>query len=837
MNRLYELIAREHDLRLLTSALLAAGAGSYAAQNLLAWRVAARRRRTALFLSAAAALAVGSWLAATLAVQGAFPFLTPATGFGSVAASIGVSTAGALLALTVAVRGRPGYRDPLLAGAVLACSVACLVFLSLDSVTRPYRLAYGLGPVTATVMAAAALNGLGLGQIRHARGRWQVLQGASCLAAAQLLQVGGGLASILGFADWLAEADKPASLATEPVFVIVAASALVTLALSVVGSAVDHRLALQADREADRWRQLADSALEGILIHSGETVLDANAAFCAMVDTSLAALRGRPISDLFRLATGQRPPWDLSEPGASTAQQETALRAADGDAIPVEVVPRRITYKNRCAQVLAIRDLRERREAEARIRFLAHHDGLTGLANRVLFNERIELALGLADRSTGTVPVTVTVTVLCLDLDRFKAVNDSLGHAAGDLLLRQVAARLATATRATDTVARVGGDEFIIMQTGVRQPQAAAILATRLIEALCAPFDLDGKAASIGVSIGIALYRHDGSGVAELLRHADTALYRAKTDGRGAYRFYEPAMDAQLRERQALERDLRAAIGSGQFAMRYQPVLACASGEVAGFEALMRWNHPTKGAIDAAAFMPPAEEAGLIGVLGAWALEAACEAASGWPPSVRVAVGLSPARLRGGGLAAVVARALERTGLPASRLELELTEGALARDPADALAALDALRALGVGIVLDDFGVGHSGLGTLHRFPFTRLKIDRSFMAALAGEGRDDGRDHAIVPAILAMSRSLGIDVVAAGVETAAQLALLRAHGCGAVQGALVGGPMPADDVPGFLQDRAPSPRGASGHGRHALTKPFAVGMLASPVKDAIAGS
>lgn len=798
MSHLYEVIARRHDLRLLALALLVAGAGAYAAQNLLAWRLATPRRRTALFLAAVAALGVGAWLVTELAVKGMFPFLAPTAD--SAAAAIGLSSTGALLALTVALRGRPGYRDSLLAGAILACSVSCMLFLGFRSLAHPFRLAYGPVPITVTVLVAAVLNGFGLAQVRQARGRWQVLQSASCLAAAQLLQVVAGLSSVLSFTDWISAADQSASFATDPVVTVVIACGLVVLALGVFGSAVDHYLALQATR----WRQLADCALEGILIHCGGMVLDANAAFCVLIGRPLRELRGRQVNELFQLEAGRRAPWLLSESGAGDVRQEVALRAAASD-IPVEAVPRRITYRNRPAEVLAIRDIREQRKSEARIRFLAHHDGLTGLANRMLFDERIELALGLANRSPDTAPVTVTV--LCLDLDRFKAVNDSLGHAAGDLLLRQVAARLREATRATDTVARVGGDEFIIMQTGVKQPQAeatqaASILAARLIEALSAPFDLGGKAAGIGVSIGIALSGQNGSSVAALLRNADLALYRAKTDGRGAFRFYEPAMDAQLRGRQTLEQDLRAALDAGQIAMHYQPILACEGGEVSGFEALMRWTHPSRGSVPPSEFIPLAEQIGLIGGLGAWALEQACAAAVRWPPAIRVAVNLSPAQFHGGGLAAMVAGVLERTGLPAVRLELELTEGAPIKDTAEALAALDALTALGIAIVLDDFGSGYSSFGHLRRFAFTRLKIDHSFVAELAGPGRG----HAIVLGMLAMSRSLGIDVIAEGVETAAQLALLRAQGCGMVQGALFGDPMPAEAVRDFLQDRPPLP-------------------------------
>ncbi len=441
------------------------------------------------------------------------------------------------------------------------------------------------------------------------------------------------------------------------------------------------------------------------------------------------------------------------------------------------------------------------RQQEERIRHIAHHDPLTGLANRRLFQERMELALTLAAGRCAA----GAVAVLCLDLDRFKAVNDTLGHAAGDLLLRQVAERLRAATRATDTVARIGGDEFIVMQAGVRQPEMAGLLAARLVEALCAPFDLAGKPANIGASVGIALYPRDGDDASELLRVADVALYEAKQNGRGTHRFYEPAMDAQARERREMEADLRAAFGTGQLAVHYQPILSCRGGTVTGFEALIRWTHPRHGPVPPAVFVPLAEEAGLIGPLGAWALEAACLAALSWPAACRVAVGLSPAQFRGGDLADTVADVLRRTGLAPGRLELAVTEDLLLKHPAEALAALRAITALGVRVALGDFGAGYSSLASLRRFPLAKLKLDRSLTQAV---GERDGGGQAIVSAILAMARSLGLEVAAEGVETRQQLAALQALSCDQVQGHLLARPMPAGAVADYLQAARPNPAG-----------------------------
>ena len=793
MTWLYETLVHERNPVLLGLAVLAACAGSFGGRYALMRRTAATRPARAQWLAMAAlSLAAGAVLTHVLAVRGFFPYLGAPVDLGSSVLAYGIAAMGCVGAVTVSARARRGYRDLLLAGAVLAGSVACMVFLSLSSLTHPYKLGYELLPVSGTVLLAAVLGGFGLAS-GGPRSLWHQLQGASCLAMALVVLNISGLLSILSFSDWMAEADKPASLATEPVVVVLSACFLVVLLLGIAGAVMDHHLALQAERESDRLRELADSAMEGILIHRGGRVLDANAAFCALVETPLAMLRTRETATLFSLPFGAATPWEATNPGDACERQEIEVQAASGGTLPVEVLSRTIVYRGEPAQVLAIRDIRERRAAEARIRYLAHHDGLTGLANRTLFGEQFALALRLSQRSGSQ------VAVLCLDLDRFKAVNDILGHAAGDLMLQQVADRLREVTRASDTVARVGGDEFVIIHTETHQPQAAAALANRLVETLCTPFILDGTPIGIGLSIGIALYPQDGQDAEELLRNADVALYRAKAQGRGTHCFYEPAMDQAQRERRELERDLRQAILAGDLALYYQPLVACdGSGEVTGFEALMRWSHPQRGQVSPADFIPMAEEAGLIVSLGLWALEVACTEAMSWPSRYKVAVNVSPAQFRAGTLPGQVADILHRTGLEASRLELEVTEGLLIKDADQALASLQALRALGIGIALDDFGTGYSSLGYLQRFPFSRLKIDRSFVQML---GRDDGA-HAIVDAILAMAQSLRLRVTAEGVETAQQLAVLQAQGCGTVQGYLLGRPMPANQVPSYLRQQ-----------------------------------
>jgi diguanylate cyclase (GGDEF)-like protein len=437
-------------------------------------------------------------------------------------------------------------------------------------------------------------------------------------------------------------------------------------------------------------------------------------------------------------------------------------------------------------------DITERKQAERRIEYLAYHDGLTGLANRALLNDRLSQAVEHARRSGAS------FAVLALDLDRFKAINDTCGHDVGDAALRKIAERLREAVRAADTVARIGGDEFLVLQTSPTQPGSAVELARRLADTLSQPLEVAGNQVEIGTSIGVAMYPSDGGTAAALLKAADIAMYHAKTDGRGVVRLFEPEMDRLLSWRRGIERDLRAAVGTDQLTLHFQPQFSCATEVVTGFEALLRWRHPVRGDIPPSMFIPVAEESRLINDVGAWVLESACAAAASWPVPHCVAVNLSVAQFRAGDLPAKVAEVLHRTGLPAGRLELEVTESLLISHPEEALKALRAVKQMGVRISLDDFGTGYSSLSYLSRFPFDKIKIDRSFVAALG----IDQSALPIVQAILAMGRSLNLEVIAEGVETQQQLRILRDQQCAEVQGFLLGRPMPLRDVCEYLDAR-----------------------------------
>jgi diguanylate cyclase (GGDEF)-like protein len=467
---------------------------------------------------------------------------------------------------------------------------------------------------------------------------------------------------------------------------------------------------------------------------------------------------------------------------ALTERAEPALQLAelrDGRSVSIRYQP-----MHGGGWVSTHEDVTERRRAEARIHHLARHDPLTDLPNRTLLKERMDEALKLVKRGQS-------MAVLCMDLDRFKPVNDTLGHPVGDALLRAVADRIRGLTRDGDTIARFGGDEFAIIQAGTEQPQGATALAQRLIEDVGWPFELDGHTINIGCSIGIAVAPTDGENADQLIKKSDTALYRAKMDGRGTYRFFEPDMDARAQARRTLELDLRKALANSEFELHYQPLVDLERGQVSSFEALLRWNHPMRGRVSPADFIPLAEETGLIVPIGEWALRQACADAAAWPDDVKVAVNLSPVQFKGEGLVRGVFNAVAAAGIAPSRLELEITESVLLQNSEATLSLLHQLRALGVRVSMDDFGTGYSSLSYLRSFPFDKIKIDRSFIADIV----TSIQSQAIVQAVTGLGATLGMATTAEGVETHEQLEHLRAQGCTEVQGYLFSRPMPAAEV------------------------------------------
>ncbi|MCA6124933.1 EAL domain-containing protein [Bradyrhizobium sp. WSM 1704] len=529
---------------------------------------------------------------------------------------------------------------------------------------------------------------------------------------------------------------------------------------------------------------------QGLCLYNSEARLQVvNRRFCEIFDISPElVLPGMTLQDVLALSIaagnhGNRTVADLlAERDRSISLREGGnylQHLSDGRIISIAQRP-----TSDGGWLVTCEDVTEQQRAESQIAFMARHDALTRLPNRTLLAERIEQAVAQVGRGSG-------FGVLCLDLDNFKQVNDTLGHPVGDELLCAVAERLNACVREVDTVARLGGDEFAVIQCGVHGSQDCEQLARRIVECVGAPYELNGHRVVVGCSVGISLSPDDGTGGEKLLKNADVALYRAKMEGRGTWRFFEPAMDASLQRRRALELDLREAMAKDEFALFYQPLYDLHLDRICGFEALLRWHHPKRGMVPPDQFIPIAEEIGLIIPLGEWVLRRACEQAATWPSEMKLAVNVSAAQFRDPAFIDVIAGALMASELSPHRLELEITESVFLANSSETLATLHKLKAQGLRIALDDFGTGYSSLSYLRSFPFDKLKIDKSFV-------RDATATHgskSIVRAVISLGRSLGMTTIAEGIETVEQLNHMRAEGCNEAQGFLFSHPVPVSEI------------------------------------------
>jgi diguanylate cyclase (GGDEF)-like protein/PAS domain S-box-containing protein len=553
----------------------------------------------------------------------------------------------------------------------------------------------------------------------------------------------------------------------------------------------------RAERELDETKRFLDSIIENtpvaVVVKDAKThkFVLTNRAFDTTLGVSGKELIGKTVFDVYRREDAER----MDQADSECLQDSIGVIAGEFDVDSPRLGKRHLKTKRiviRDAQgdatyiVLVIDDVTEQKLSEQKIAFMAHHDALTGLANRASIIQKIEEAAARQRR------IEEPFTILMLDLDRFKQVNDTLGHSAGDALLREVSTRLKSTLRETDVLARLGGDEFAIIQAGeASQREAAGKLADRIISIIANPFDLDGNEVNIGTSIGIALAPEHGLNPNDLLKMADMALYRAKSAGRSAYRIFDPAMSVAENMRQGLESELRRAIAQDELELHYQPIINTKTSRICGAEALVRWRHPIKGMVPAGQFIPLAEETGLITQIGEWALHTACADATNWPDDVKVAVNLSPIQFRKTNLSDVVICALAQSGLPPERLELEITETALLESTVECLPALRKFKNLGIAVALDDFGTGYSSLSQLTMFPFDKIKIDKSFTQNMTK--RADAA--AIISATLTLAQSLDITTTAEGVETADQYRLLRLAGVTSLQGYLFKHPCPASEI------------------------------------------
>lgn len=528
---------------------------------------------------------------------------------------------------------------------------------------------------------------------------------------------------------------------------------------------------------------------QGLCLYNSEARLQvANRRFCEIFDISPElVVPGMTMEELLDLSIaagnhGERTVADL------LAERERSMALHEGNYLQHLSDGRIIAIAQRPTSdggwLVTCEDVTEQQRAESQIAFMARHDALTRLPNRTLLAERIELAVAQVGRGLG-------FAVFCLDLDNFKQVNDTLGHPVGDELLCAVADRLNACVREVDTVARLGGDEFAVIQCGVQGGDEAERLARRIVECVGAPYELNGHRVVVGCSAGISMSPGDGTTGEKLLKNADVALYRAKMEGRGTWRFFEPAMDASLQRRRALELDLREAMAKDEFSLFYQPLYDLHLDRICGFEALLRWHHPKRGLVPPDQFIPIAEEIGLISPLGEWVLNRACEQATTWPGEMKLAVNVSAVQFRDADFIDVVVGALAASKLSPRRLELEITESVFLANSNETLATLHKLKAQGLHIALDDFGTGYSSLSYLRSFPFDKLKIDKSFV-------RDATATHgskSIVRAVISLGRSLGMTTIAEGIETVEQLDHMRAEGCNEAQGFLFSPPVPVTEI------------------------------------------
>lgn len=546
---------------------------------------------------------------------------------------------------------------------------------------------------------------------------------------------------------------------------------------------------------------IVNTAADGIIVVAANgTVEFANPAVERMFGYKPLELMGRGLQQILCIEPGKPVPW-LPAPhgrGLNTELRNREFEALrrDGGNLPVEVTANPMRIDGELKATIVLRDTSERKRSEARIRQLAHYDELTGLPNRALLTQLLERALDGARQKDQR------LAVMFIDLDRFKIVNDTLGHHVGDDVLKQVAARLAAILSRSDSIARLGGDEFVVLMRQFDNTQRVGEMAQRILDTLAAPFILDGQEYHLSGSVGVSTYPDDSNDAQTLLRNADIAMYRAKESGKNAYQFHSAQMNVHSFERLVLERFLRRALEHDEFLLHYQPQIEAATGRVIGMEALLRWQNPAMGLISPAKFIPIAEETGLIVPIGEAVLRRACEDTIAWERlglgPLRVAVNLSAHQLADERLMDIVRAALEQTQLDPSHLELEITESVVMQNADRAAALLRELRAMGLHLAIDDFGTGYSSLGYLKRFPVNTVKIDRSFITDIPG----DPDDIAITRAVIAMAHSLRLQVTAEGVETHEQLDFLAKLGCEQMQGYFFSKPLPAETFENWLRER-----------------------------------
>jgi diguanylate cyclase len=770
MFRIYNCIAYAHDLRLVGLAALVCVLASFTAINLLRHARKSHGDMRGLWLAVSAiSTGFGIWATHFIAMLAFTPGIP--SGYNIVLTILSLVAAilltGAGLAVSLTQNWRHG---PWIGGAIVAGGIAAMHYTGMAAFEIAGIILWDPVLVAASIVLGAAIGAVALPVGLHGQNEKWKIGGAVLLTLAICSHHFTAMAAVSIIPDPTVEI-SPSALPAGWLAVGVAIASFGIIGLALAGVVLDIRDHRRSEREVDRMRDLANASIEGLLVCDGEVIVSVNTSFALLTGLSSANLVGARLESCFPDQVART---ELLSRSNQTV--ETELRHLDGSTTPVELILRPIVFAGRPHQVVAVRDLQARKNAEQHIYFLAHHDALTSLPNRSHFNARI-------DQEIAALTPGRSLAVLCLDLDRFKEINDLFGHSAGDQVLQTVASRITAVLGERQMMARLGGDEFAILMPDVANPAAASRLAETILEALRTSDDT--PETHVSTSIGIALCPEDATDRQVLLTHADTALYRAKTEGRNTYRFFEARMGAEVRERRMLEHDLRHAIARDELRLVYQPQQEIQSGKIIGFEALLRWKHPTRGEISPAVFIPIAEETGAILQIGDWVLKTACREAATWTQPLKIAVNVSAVQLHNAKFVQELHQILLEFGLPPRRLEIEITETALVRDFNRTLGMLRQIKALGICIAMDDFGTGYSSLSTLRAFPFDRIKIDGSFIKSV----NSNGQAATIVRAVLGLGRGLGLPVLAEGVETDAELQFLHDELCDEVQGYLLGRP------------------------------------------------
>ena len=782
MFRVYSCLAQEHDLRLVIVAGIICLLAAFTAFSTLERVRTGSRHRTAWLGLTAFVSGTGIWSTHFVAMLAFKPHLPIGYDVGltllSVAAAILITGAGWLIALA------KDTRAPWLGGAVAGLGIGTMHYIGMSAVELAGWIDWDQRYVLVSMVIGAVFGAAAMAE--HLRRPSLFPWRAALLFTLAICGMHfTGMAAATIYPDpAMAVPDEAIDNGTLTVAVVAMATIILSISFAIV--LFDRRLSRQSAEEAQRIKAFADAAIEGLVVIDNDRIVDANRSFLRLARYRDTESLPKRVAELF-------PDLDASAVPMTPDAKATECRLVDanGEDCEVEVLLRPLSWRGEERRVLAVRDISERKEAEARIAHLAHHDTLSGLPNRSVFTSH--LARTVERSVSGEAPVAV----LCIGLDRFKAFNDLYGHRAGDDLLFAVANRLRATVRGNELIARLGGDEFAIIQQGGVQPAHAALLAERLAAAFNHSFAIGEQAVRTSASIGIAVFPTDADNATGLIKNADMALYRAKAEGRGLIRFYQAEMDEALRQRRQLDTDLRLAFAKRELTLHYQPLADLGSGRILGFEALLRWTHPQLGRISPDVFISLAEESGLIVELGEWVLRAACTEAASWNPPLKLAVNLSPVQFLQDDLVGSVGRVLAETGLDPARLDLEVTEGLLIKDAAGALATLEKLKGLGVSISMDDFGTGYSSLSYFRLFPFDKVKIDRSFVQDIANP-----QARAIVRSVIGLGHGLDVPVLAEGVETPEQLEALRAEGCDQVQGYLISRPNPISHFEGVVLDR-----------------------------------